>query len=492
MPRQICFIGVVVVTLLCACSTYSKGPFWKPPESVQVKDQYTLGVVEFDDQGWYHNPEQASEVLNGVYREASQQNAVIVVFVHGWHHNSEKCDQNLACFRKTLERLKAEIDLPYFVEARRAFGTPDLRVIGIYVGWRGRSLPMPLDYATFWDRKPAGHRSGGSDLRDFLTRLDAMYQHLNPKGHLTGLVAVGHSFGGAVLENSLSQEFTRSLALNLAVSGTTDLNRPEGSVGKGVYPVLEQGRPGILEGFGDLVVLVNPAFEASLYHTVDTLARRAEYSPCQAPILMTLSAENDGPRKRVFPLGRFFSTTQQAVRNTEQRKQIRRAFGVYEPQHTHTLAPVPGLVGPAPAAKKVKAAGKSGETCVCEEDFDLTTEEITRLLVHPSLRRPDPREIHLAEPSLPIAGLELKPKQPIPHDLPFLVVDTSKSVIDGHNGFFNNNLIGFLVHYIGITEAKKFLLKKDWYAGSERGRWRPEFPCTQTEEALPNRQAQVP
>src|SRR5262249_44093594 len=148
----------------------------------------------------------------------------------------------------------------------------------------------------------------------------------------------------------------------------------------------------------------------------------------------------------VFPIGRFLSTTQQAVRNTEQKEEILRAFGVYKPQQTHTLTPVPGAAGTASSVNGKKASGEPVNTCACESDFDLTPEEVAQLSERPPLRKLDPRDIHLAEPSLPIAGLELRPKQPIPHDLPFLVVDTSKSIIDGHNGFFNNNLISFLVH----------------------------------------------
>ena len=71
-------------------------------------------------------------------------------------------------------------------------------------------------------------------------------------------------------------------------------------------------------------------------------------------------------------------------------------------------------------------------------------------------------------------------------DLPFLVAETSKFVINGHNRFFDRRLIGFLVRYIGLTEAKKLILARDWY-DSGGGKFRPKFPCTDAEEQLPQR-----
>lgn len=491
--RRAVLLGTLAL-LLSSCRTYRRGPFFPPANSVDVQKPYTLGVVEFDDQGWYHDPEQAREVLANVYREARYNAAIIIVFVHGWHHNAKPCDQNLLCFRKTLERLQEEIGLPYFQAARKRLDRPvNPRVIGIYIGWRGQSLPMPLDYVTFWDRKPAGHRAGGNDLRGFFTRLQALYEDLNAQGHLTGLVTVGHSFGGAVLENALSEEFTRTLALNVPITGATDLSRSGPDPDRGVYEPRNRERPGILEGFGDLVILINPAFEASLYQTLDTLAGRTSYSRCQTPILMTLSAENDKPRKTLFPLGRFFSTRSQAARDPQQQRAISSALGVYAPQQTHILeveSPPAGARLELPGPKSGTAAAES--SCTCEADLALTDEERARAaeLPAPDL---DPRTLQLALPKQPIGTLLLQPKpgKKVDPNLPFLVAETSKFVINGHNRFFDRRLIGFLVRYIGITEAKKLLLARDWYE-SGGGRRKPKFPCTEAEEYLPSPSAGLP
>jgi len=278
--------GAAMVSL--SCRTYLNHQFFSDDRSVESTEKHTLGFVEFDDQGWYHSRNQAQRVLERITAEASsdQERAIVVIFIHGWHHNACPGDENLACFRKTLDRLNDEVNTGYFKEARSRLGKPgNLRILGIYIGWRGRSLPGLLDYLTFWDRKAAGHQAGGADLREFLIRIGNLQKQLNEAGKFTGLVTIGHSFGGAVVENSLIQRVSRPLAENVPIVGHVDL-RPIGR---------------LLEGFGDLVVMINPAFEASLYNNIADLSGRATYSSEQSPILMTLSAENDGPRRTLFP-----------------------------------------------------------------------------------------------------------------------------------------------------------------------------------------------
>jgi hypothetical protein len=102
--------------------------------------------------------------------------------------------------------------------------------------------------------------------------------------------------------------------------------------GNGAGPV-----PRLL-GFGDLVVLVNPALEASVYHSIDDLTRRKVYSNQQTPILMVVSSEGDSANKRLFPLGRWFSVLSEPYGNSAQHSQKIHALGWEETQITHCLA----------------------------------------------------------------------------------------------------------------------------------------------------------
>jgi hypothetical protein len=428
-----------------SCRTYLNQEFFPPDKSFEHRQEndreYSLGVVEFDDQGWYHSRVQAQNVFDHVAALARREPTIIVVFIHGWHHNACASDGNLACFRATLELLDREVNQPHYVTARAILGHPGkLQIAGIYLGWRGRSVPTALKYLTFWDRKAAGHRTGGSDLREFLLRLGALQRDINRTGPLTGLVTVAHSFGGAVAERALFQDISRPLAENVPITGKVDLREP----------------PRLLEGFGDLVVLINPAFEASLYHNVADLSARATYASSQSPILLTLSAENDGPRKTVFPIGRFFSLLSQGIASREQGEAVRVALGNDSSQVTHFLKldPSADWQGPDPASdgcgsgveldarqREAFSAGNLGNRLP-------TASDLRGALIATKLAG----EVHLY-------GTVLTPKPGVDPDLPFLVVQVSKHIINGHNGFFNPRLINFLVGYIARAEAKTSILR---------------------------------
>ncbi len=126
----------------------------------------------------------------------------------------------------------------------------EVQVIGVYVGWRGRSLPDPFDYLTIWPRKEAAERVGDGDLREFLARLEVLYQKRNTAGihPFLGLVAVGHSLGGQVLLRSTAPEIERELVV-----------------------AAEGSQPPFISGFGDLAVLVNPAVEANQFERIHRL-----------------------------------------------------------------------------------------------------------------------------------------------------------------------------------------------------------------------------
>jgi len=64
-----------------------------------------------------------------------------------------------------------------------------------------------------------------------------------------------------------------------------------------------------VQGFGDLIVLINPAFEANQYSALKNLAStRPTYFEGQRPVLAILTSEADWATKYIFPLGMTFST----------------------------------------------------------------------------------------------------------------------------------------------------------------------------------------
>src|SRR5262249_26295424 len=148
---------------------------------------------------------------------------------------------HVGCFRRMLERI--------------TFARPSERrpVIGVYVGWRGDSMSVPyLNAITFWDRKDTAHQIGERAGRDLLLELDSVYRAESKKQPMT-MITIGHSFGGALVFSALERKMiggSKGRRVVLPLAAATER---------------EAGLRPLRTGLGDLVVLVNPAFEAKRY-----------------------------------------------------------------------------------------------------------------------------------------------------------------------------------------------------------------------------------
>jgi len=401
--------------LLNACSfghrnfDTATGPFREP-------DGF---VLQIDDSGWFWDPQVAGRALDTITKESGRTNTIVVLFVHGWHHNAAADDENARDFAKSLVTIREKLTQPLYRQSREKLtGHGDVRVIGIYVGWRGKSLPMPLDYATFWGRKAAAERVGEGDLREFLLRLNGIYYQRSTarEGSRTapfmGLVSIGHSFGGQVLFRVVSSAIEKEL-----IEATPSIPNSEGRKTKVRKPV---------QGFGDITVLINPALEALQYHRIHQLNSQLEYNRRQTPLLLVMSAENDLARKLAFPVGRWLGVLVRASFRDDQAELWRRALGEYEPQRTHEV-----------------------EIVSEPNNFDPTD-----YVEHPC------RIVNADLTDVPtIGGVRLKPlegrRQPFS---PFVVAYASPGVILRHSGIFEQSLRNFLNDYVAILEGKKMLL----------------------------------
>jgi hypothetical protein len=417
----------IVLTLLTGCATSYDEPFGRPPGDAGKNIEF---IVELDDEGRFWDQKVAEGALRKIEEESAKRNTIVVLFVHGWHNNASADSPNLQDFNESMGQLPKLLQEPLYADSRDELtGTREVTVIGVYVGWRGRSLPGLLDYVTFWGRKNAAEKVGSGDLRPFLDRLNVIYETRNPNGPqvgkqpFMGLASFGHSFGGQVLFKATQPIFETALKAAGA---------DEQSGNSSPAAALTKEEP--LKGFGDMVVLVNPAFEAAQYETIHKLSRSLKYDRRQPPLLFVLSAENDLPRLFWFKIARRLDPRYPAVPE-EQREMWRLALGVYEPQQTHTIKPHGDLTTKWSFNPQAYIRDACGIV-----NFDLTTA--------PSFMAGE-------------RGLDLLPLEGRHNPYsPFLVATASKDVVYGHVKIWEHVFTEFLSNYVALAEGKRILLRR--------------------------------
>jgi hypothetical protein len=271
-----------------------------------------------------------------------------------------------------------------------------------------------LNYLTFWGRKSAAERVGEGDFREFLLNLQHVYMERNrhdptQKSTFMGLVTIGHSFGGQMLFKAVSETFENDLISALAKAGgpsKTEL-------------------PEIISGLGDMTVLLNPALEAFQYERIDRLTKNTVFNVHQAPVLLTVSADNDRARQIWFPLGRNVNLPFRPRFQTDEAKQLwLNALGEYAPQRTHTLE-------------------KTHEADTITDDLYTQCRVVTAALTG----------------SLVLAGPQLEATRHPPQlHSPVVVAYTKQDLVYGHNGIFGEEFTTFLTDYVAYVEGKRMCL----------------------------------
>ncbi|WP_267359568.1 MULTISPECIES: hypothetical protein [unclassified Methylobacterium] len=231
--------------------------------------------------------------LDALKQHLSTGSHYVIAFVHGWRHDARIGDGNVADLRLYAAHAARFL-------AQRCPSDPsvcDMDVTAIYIGWRGarvdeRGLQLWFGDAiggffgnlsagaTLFDRKPVSEAiapAAISALRTLETTLGA------PGAH-NKLIVAGHSLGGNMLASGLKDDMVKAVHRH--------------RFGETLPPVL-----------GNLVVLINPASEASKWtaiqrevwlkladhadaHTPASEVERGDgyFPPNQRPVLMSVTA----------------------------------------------------------------------------------------------------------------------------------------------------------------------------------------------------------
>lgn len=302
----------------------------------EVWENFTLHFVEFDDHGWTY-PDVAQRGAPAEVGNANRQldcalahliaelegkhKVALYVYVHGWHHNASFADEDVRKFRKLLHAY--------------AGLTPDRKVIGVYLGWDGQTMTTPVlqDLLTFVSRKNAAHRVADGRVREFFGRVKGLRAHYNTgQGRLDcaeretnedhcklRTVMIGHSFGGLILYSAVQPYILETLTIGTDVSATR-----------------EQSKIPRSQGIADLVVLLNPAFEASLFEPVHRAS--LSFKEDLPPLLVSLTSMGDKAVRRYFQWARNVTTVfQYPALSALESEALRDTIGNVDSYVSHSL-----------------------------------------------------------------------------------------------------------------------------------------------------------
>jgi hypothetical protein len=333
-----------------AASADQQRPLCNPSPNGEVPEQcrrrmhehstdYDLFFAEFTDQGLQYPREaqygnagfQLTNTIEGLYRiaaNAPHRGVSVFVYVHGWKHNAMHDDSDVRSFRTLLQAADS---------LERAQGS-NYRVVGIYVGWRGLSVRgEPASNISFWSRKAAALRVAQGSPRELFNRLRTFKcaqnrivarapEHVADLGGCTDpaaglgepkvrMMMIGHSFGAHILYNAVAGSLVESLSYE-PDTGDPNATNPR---------------------FADMIVLLNPAFEASFYAPLHHVATASEFRRYQAPILVSVTTTEDWATGRAFPIGRWVNSILERSASREESDAIIRTMGHMPNYITHTL-----------------------------------------------------------------------------------------------------------------------------------------------------------
>lgn len=412
--------------------------------SLEQMPDYDLAFTEFDEQGWVARQEgettdRLTETMSALHRIQHQspgQRISLVVYVHGWKHNAAANDSNVREFRALLQSLA--------IQERERPQAEQYRVVGLYVGWRGGSIDMPvLQELSFWDRKSTAKRVAGGSVQELFARLDrwrdgesSSRRRSTPSGvteepakeNLVRMLTIGHSMGGQILMEGLTQTFVHAAT-----------------------------RPGDahLSRYGDLVIVVNPAIEGTRYEALHSAARRLgnTYRPDQLPVLINVTGEADWATGKAFPAARFLNTLLENTASPEQFKANLLPPGHDSRYQTHRLSAcqaedpdcIPSVCKDTPAL----ARNTPSSTDPVNMPADALLKGETRLVDSKTL----PGRSSYGNDERYCTGAHLQAESNWQPDWnPFWTVKASEDVINGHNDIYNRHLQGFIRVMHGLVK----------------------------------------
>lgn len=319
----------------------------------EKNEKYTLHYVEFDDQGWLPQKNTAEQkstgnaskqldfLMSSLYEQArvAKNGVSVVIYVHGWHHNAQYNDKNVVSFRQLLSAAKEQ-------ETKKTGGGKD--IVGIYVGWRGESVDLPLfKYLTFWDRKSTAIHVAEGSTRELFARIHEYQKRTNKaeNKHFVRTLYIGHSFGAQVVYFSISDQLIASIA---GTKDQIDEDKKRIALSRklpGNFRLEDESKRFIeMERPADMVLLINPAFEAARFEPLHRALLRVtncgeggcEFQNYIPPLLVIVTSDADTATKDFFPIGRTINSIfERPFSSDEQSRAVTHTPGFMDDQYNY-------------------------------------------------------------------------------------------------------------------------------------------------------------
>jgi len=278
------FVALACAMLFASCAAY--GPYHgntpaEPFNSVRgPKDRrYNLAFIEFGDQGSALDTSQRTAALK-VISEADRP--MLFVYIHGWQNNANSGD--VCKFEHFIDTLS---HYPEIKERK-------INVIGVYIAWRGEDITLPVaKFLTFWSRKGAGGTIAAQNgILATISELALAARAPSKKFHRC--VLLGHSFGGLVLENTISHSILDASSTGARNTSPWDMavafNAADSSIGSRQ-----------LMSELDYLYKYDPARHAYIGRSPG--AESGSVVEESRPFLIILQSENDMATGQFFPIG---------------------------------------------------------------------------------------------------------------------------------------------------------------------------------------------
>lgn len=273
---------------------------------------FDLSVIAFKDNGTLVDESQlvaAARCIDKARKKPNINGALVIVFIHGWHHGASWDDSHFCGFREILTSLALREAERNSFDNKNPLGR---RVVGIYLGWNGdpahwRGARYPcLTELSFWSRYWTAKRIGGAEhignvIRTIVARTkDSVNMPSTQSEPLpeSPLIFIGHSLGALMLESAFKALLRRKEQPLVRKPRTASC--------------VEIEKDGELVSFPDLILALNSAADSKIAKTIRNLLKKQGikktikapgdigicYSP---PLFISLTSTADWVTGKLWP-----------------------------------------------------------------------------------------------------------------------------------------------------------------------------------------------